>query len=76
MFKHPCSYLIYSDTFTVLPAPIREKVYERMLEVLTGKETGMDYAKLSRASRRAILEILAETKSDLPKAWKAAARAK
>lgn len=76
MFQHPCSYLIYSDAFAALPAPIREKVYERMLEVLTGKETGADYEKLSRASRRAILEILAETKSDLPKAWKAAARSK
>lgn len=76
MFKHPCSYLIYSDAFAALPAPIREKVYERLLEILTGKETGADYQKLSRESRRAILEILAETKADLPKAWKAAVRAK
>ena len=76
MFQYPCSYLIYSDAFAALPAPIREKVYERMLEVLTGKETGADYAKLSRESRRAILEILVETKSDLPKAWRTAARAR
>jgi hypothetical protein len=76
IFKHPCSYLIYSDAFAALPAPIREKVYERMLEILTGKETGTDYQKLSKESRRAILEILAETKSDLPKAWKSATRAK
>jgi hypothetical protein len=76
MFKHPCSYLVYSDAFAALPAPIREKVYERMLEILTGKETGADYQTLSRESRRAVLEILAETKSDLPKAWKSAARAR
>lgn len=76
MFKHPCSYLIYSDAFAALPAPIREKVYERMLEILTGKETGAEYQRLARESRRAILEILAETKTDLPKAWKAAARTK
>jgi hypothetical protein len=76
MFKHPCSYLIYSDAFAALPAPIREKVYERLLEVLSGKESGADYTKLSRESRRAILEILAETKTDLPKAWRAAAKAK
>jgi hypothetical protein len=75
IFKYPCSYLIYSDAFTALPAPIREKVYERMLEILIGKETGSDYRNLSRESRRAILEILAETKSDLPNAWKSAARA-
>ncbi len=75
MFKYPCSYLIYSDAFAALPAPIREKVYERMLEILTGHETGADDQKLARESRRAILEILAETKSDLPKAWPSAARA-
>jgi hypothetical protein len=76
IFKYPCSYLIYSDAFAALPAPIREKVYERMLEILAGKETGSDYQKLSKESRRAILEILAETKSDLPKAWKSVARVK
>lgn len=76
MFKHPGSYLIYSDAFAALPAPIREKVYERMLEILSGKDQSADYQKLSGESRRAILEILAETKSDLPKAWKSAARAK
>jgi hypothetical protein len=76
IFKYPCSYLIYSDAFAALPAPIREKVYERMLEILAGNETGSDYQKLSKESRRAILEILAETKSDLPKAWKSVARVK
>jgi hypothetical protein len=76
MFKYPCSYLIYSDAFAALPAPIREKIYERMLEILNGKEAGEDHAKLSRESRRAILEILAQTKSDLPKAWRLAAQTK
>ena len=72
MFKYPCSYLIYSDAFAALPAPIREKIYERMLEILTGKVTGEDQQTLSRESRRAVLEILAETKSDLPKTWRSA----
>jgi hypothetical protein len=73
MFKYPCSYLIYSEAFDSLPAPAKEKIYARLFEVLSGKETDEAYESLSSESRRAILEILAETKSDLPEYWKKAA---
>ncbi len=69
LFKYPCSFLIYSPAFDALPGPIKTKVYDRMLEVLSGRETGEAYAALTRKSRREILEILRATKQDLPAAW-------
>lgn len=74
MFKYPCSFLIYSEAFDALPAPAKEKVYARLFDVLSGKDTSEVYESLSSDSRRAILEILAETKSDLPDYWKEAAK--
>ena len=73
MFKYPCSYLIYSEAFSALPGAVKEKVYTKMFDILTGKDTNEAYDSLSSEDRRAILEILAETKSDLPAAWKSAA---
>jgi hypothetical protein len=73
LLKYPCSYLIYSDAFTALPKEIKEKVYARTFEILSGKDTSAVYEKLSPATRRAILEILADTKDDLPAEWKRAA---
>jgi hypothetical protein len=73
LLRYPCSYLIYSDAFAALPKEIKEKVYTRLFEVLSGKDTNDVYQKLSPATRRAILEILADTKDDLPPEWKRAA---
>ena len=70
LFEYPCSYLIYSDAFDVLPGPAKEKVYTRLYEVLTGKDTSEAYQSLTAESRKAILEILTATKSDLPAFWK------
>ncbi|MBL8203035.1 MAG: hypothetical protein JNM09_02305 [Blastocatellia bacterium] len=69
LFKYPCSYLIYSEAFEALPAPAKEYVYRRLLEVLTGQDQSPAYAKLSPKDRRAILEILLATKSGLPTQW-------
>jgi hypothetical protein len=74
LFVHPCSYLIYSQVFDALPAVMKEYVYRRLWEVLSGKDTSEDFAHLSGANRRAILEILRETKPDLPDSWRSAAR--
>jgi hypothetical protein len=72
IFKYPCSYLIYSEAFDALPSPAKEYVYHRLLEVLTSREQGSDFAKLTGEDRRAILEILLATKPGLPAEWKAA----
>ena len=72
LFKYPCSYLIYSEAFSALPEPVRAQVYQRLHDILTGKETSADYAGLTAETRQAILEILRDTKPDLPEYWKSA----
>ncbi len=67
LFKYPCSYLIYSESFDALPGAVKDYVLRRVRDVLTGKDSGDDFAHLSAADRKAILEILRETKPNLPK---------
>jgi hypothetical protein len=71
LFRYPCSYLIYSESFDALPAEVRDYVYKRLWQVLTSDddEAG-DFSHLKRSQRRAIREILAETKPGLPDYWK------
>jgi hypothetical protein len=67
LLKYPCSYEIYSAAFDALPASAKEPVYRRMWQVLSGEERGDRYrAALTPADRRAIVEILKDTKRDLP----------
>lgn len=69
IFKYPCSYLIYSEAFDALPEPAKSYVYHRLFEVLTGREQGPEFARLTGEDRRAILEILLATKPGLPEEW-------
>ncbi len=73
LFKYPCSYLIYSESFDQLPPRVKEEVYLRLWEILneevTDKETVEDFQHLSTKDRRAILEIISATKKDLPEYW-------
>jgi hypothetical protein len=64
LLRYPCSYLIYSEPFDGLPASAKSAVYARMWEILSGQERDARYAVLSASDRRAILEILTETKPD------------
>lgn len=66
LFRYPCSYMIYSPAFNNLPAAAKEVVYQRLWEILSGREKGAKYARLAASDRRAILEILRDTKKDLP----------
>ena len=70
IFRYPCSYLIYSDSFDALPEPAREYVYRRLLEVLSGQDSSPDFARLTASDRLAILEILLDTKPNLPAQWR------
>jgi hypothetical protein len=70
MFKYPCSFLIYSESFDSLPAKMKEEIYQQLYDILTRKDTSPDFQSLSFDTRRAILEILLETKSGLPDYWK------
>ena len=70
MFKYPCSYLIYSPTFDSLPREVLDRVYQRLWDVLSGAEQSEKYAHLGSEDRTAIVEILRETKQNLPEYWK------
>ena len=64
--------MIYTEAFDGLPAAAKALVYERMWQVLSGAAKDVDYSKLTAADRRAIVEILRETKKDLPAYFTAA----
>ena len=70
LFKYPCSYLVYSEGFARLPERVKRRTLSRMHAVLTGADTSEEFAHLSPADRRAILEILRETLPDLPPEWR------
>ena len=66
LMRYPCSYMIYSDAFEALPEIARAAIYRRLWRILSGEERDARYAGLSPASRRAVVEILSETKPGLP----------
>jgi hypothetical protein len=72
IMRYPCSYMIYSPAFDALPAALKETVYRRLWQILSGEEKSRKYARLSAASRQAVLEILRETKKDLPEYFQVA----
>lgn len=64
LFKYPLSYMIYTESFDALPSIVKNRVYQRLDEILTGKDQTDDFAGLSSTDRQAILEILQDTKPD------------
>ncbi len=71
LFRHPCSYLIYTRAFDSLPGEVKEYIYQRLWDILDGRPAGKDDPVLAAADREAILAILRETKPDLPDYWRA-----
>jgi hypothetical protein len=69
IFRYPCSYLVYSDSFAALPEPAKTYVYHRLLEVLSGQDQSQDFARLTATDRQAVLEILLDTQHGLPREW-------
>ncbi|HEY7173214.1 MAG TPA: hypothetical protein VH417_20320 [Vicinamibacterales bacterium] len=66
LFRYPCSYMIYSPAFRALPAIVRQAIYQRIGQILSGADPAPKYAKLSDADRRAVQDILHETLADWP----------
>jgi len=67
LLKYPCSYLIYSPAFDALPPLVKGPIYRRLWDVLSGTADEPRYrAALPRTDRQAVIEILRETKPDLP----------
>jgi hypothetical protein len=67
LMKYPCSYLVYSPAFDALPRTAKDAIYRRLWAVLSRQERDPRYqAALSTKDRQAIVEILRDTKKDLP----------
>ena len=66
LMRYPCSYMIYAEAFDALPAATRDAIYRRMWSILSGEETDRRYRRLSQADRKAVIEILRDTKPGLP----------
>ncbi len=58
LFKNRCSYMIYSQSFKVLPPRVKGAVFSRLKEVL---EQGKDFPEIGEKERRRISEILRRT---------------
>ncbi len=55
LMRYPCSYMIYTDAFDSLPAKTKDAIYHRIWTILS-----------ARADGQAVIEILRDTKPDLP----------
>lgn len=64
LFRYPLSYMVYSESFDALPEYVRQYVYTRFAEVLTGRDTTGVFEALTPEDRKAILEILLATKPE------------
>ena len=63
--------MIYSAPFDALPEAAKAAVYQRLWDVLSGRVSDARYRVLSAEDRTAIIEILRDTKKDLPAYWAA-----
>ncbi len=68
LFKYPLSFLIYSNGFDYLIPSVKQYVYNRLIQILTGRDTSPAFSSLSPSERQAILEILKATKPDFARA--------
>jgi len=76
LLRYPCSYMIYSAAFRALPIEVRQAVYRRMWEILSGSDSAPRYGRLAESDRRAIVEIVRQTMTDWPSEFAPPSRAK
>ena len=71
LFRYPCSYMIYTEAFDALPPAASDAVYRRLWDILSGREKHQRYKVLTPADRQAIIQILRDTKPNLPAYFRA-----
>lgn len=69
MFRYPCSYLVYSESFEALPVEMRAYVWQRLWAILSGEDDSEKFTHLTPDDRQAIREILRDTKPGLSATW-------
>ena len=70
LMRYPCSYIIYSPSFDAMPENAKRGIYARMWAILSGNLADRRYARLSAVDRKVVIDILRETKTDLPSYFK------
>jgi len=68
LFRYPCSYLVYSPSFDALPREMRDYLWLRLEQILSGRDSNEPYASMAQSDRVAVLEILRDTKPEF-RAW-------
>ena len=66
LLRYPCSYMVYSEAFDDLPAPVKQAVYRRLIDTLSQPPGDRRFDHIAAGDRRAILEILRATRADFP----------
>ena len=74
LMRYPLSYEIYSQQFDALPQLALDYVHSRVADVLLGRDTTGISARIPAAERKAIAEILADTKPAMAALLRPAAR--
>lgn len=69
IFAQRCSYLIYSEMFRALPAPLKRGILDRLHAALRGPDPKDRYAYLPAEEKQRIYEILVETHPDAKLHW-------
>jgi hypothetical protein len=68
MLRYPCSFMVYSGAFEGLSPEVKQAVYRRMLDRLSGDDNNAHGVSthLTTEERMTILDILRDTKPDFP----------
>lgn len=69
LFRYPCSFLIYSESFDALPPELRRRFWMTMDERLRETDTDVTDSPATPAERSVIRDILVATKPDAPRHW-------
>ena len=69
LFKHRCSYMIYSTLWDGMNPLFKQSVYVKLWNALQENSADPAFAYLSAGEKHDIRQILKETKNDLPKWW-------
>ncbi len=65
LFRYPCSFLIYSNSFDSLPPRVLDYTENRLIKILSNQDDDPAFDHLSDQDRSDILEILLETKPSM-----------
>ena len=69
IFEHRLSYLIDSRSFAEAPQGMKNEVYRRRWPILSAEDPPAGYEYFDPGERQRIVQILRETKDDLPDFW-------